>query len=124
MLEGKTIQVFGDGKQRRDYNYIEDVLDALLITATKEEAVGKVYNLGAPNPLSLEDTAKIMCLEIEGSDYQMIAFPEDRKVIDVGDFICDYSAFCNQFGWEPKVNFEEGIQRSINYFKKEIKHYI
>lgn len=124
LLEGKTIQVFGDGKQRRDYNYIEDVLDALLITATKEEAVGKVYNLGAPNPLSLEDTAKIMCLEIEGSDYQMIAFPEDRKVIDVGDFICDYSAFCNQFGWEPKVNFEEGIQRSINYFKKEIKHYI
>ncbi|HAU60539.1 MAG TPA: NAD-dependent epimerase, partial [Opitutae bacterium] len=92
LLEGKTIQVFGDGKQRRDYNYIEDVLDALLITATKEEAVGKVYNLGAPNPLSLEDTAKIMCLEIEGSDYQMIAFPEDRKVIDVGDFICDYSA--------------------------------
>ena len=124
LLEGKTIQVFGDGKQRRDSNYIEDVLDALLITATKEEAVGKVYNLGAPNPLSLEDTAKIMCLEIEGSDYQMIAFPEDRKVIDVGDFICDYSAFCNQFGWEPKVNFEEGIQRSINYFKKEIKHYI
>lgn len=124
LLEGKTIQVFGDGKQRRDYNYIEDVLDALLITATKEEAVGKVYNLGAPNPLSLEDTAKIMCLEIEGSDYQMIAFPEDRKVIDVGDFICDYSAFCNQFGWKPKVNFEEGIQRSINYFKKEIKHYI
>ena len=124
LLEGKTIQVFGDGKQRRDYNYIEDVLDALLITATKEEAVGKVYNLGAPDPLSLEDTAKIMCLEIEGSDYQMIAFPEDRKVIDVGDFICDYSAFCNQFGWKPKVNFEEGIQRSINYFKKEIKHYI
>ena len=124
LLEGKTIQVFGDGKQRRDYNYIEDVLDALLITATKEEAVGKVYNLGAPDPLSLEDTAKIMCLEIEGSNYQMIAFPEDRKVIDVGDFICDYSAFCNQFGWEPKVNFEEGIQRSINYFKKEIKHYI
>ena len=124
LLEGKPIQVFGDGKQRRDYNYVEDVLDALLITATKEEAVGKVYNLGAPNPLSLEDTAKIMCQEIKGSDYQMIPFPEDRKAIDVGDFICDYSAFCNQFGWEPKVNFEEGIQRSINYFKKEIKHYI
>ena len=124
LLEGKPIQVFGDGKQRRDYNYVEDVLDALLITATKEEAVGKVYNLGAPNPLSLEDTAKIMCQEIKGSDYQMIPFPEDRKTIDVGDFICDYSAFRNQFGWEPKVNFEEGIQRSIDYFRKEIAHYL
>jgi nucleoside-diphosphate-sugar epimerase len=124
LLEGKPIQVFGDGKQRRDYNYVEDVLDALLLAATEEKAVGKVYNLGAPDPLSLEGTAKIMCQEIEGSDYQIIPFPEDRKAIDVGDFICDYSAFCNQFGWEPKVNFEEGIQRSFNYFKKEIEHYI
>jgi UDP-glucose 4-epimerase len=124
LLEGKPIQVFGDGKQRRDYNYVEDVLEALLIAATEEKAVGKVYNLGAPDPLSLEDTAKIMCQEIEGSDYQMIPFPDERKAIDVGDFICDYSSFRNQFEWEPKVNFEEGIQRSLGYFKDEIEHYI
>jgi nucleoside-diphosphate-sugar epimerase len=65
-----------------------------------------------------------MCKEIDGSRYQMIPFPDDRKAIDVGDFICDYSAFRNQFGWEPKVNFEEGIQRSLDYFKNEIEHYI
>jgi nucleoside-diphosphate-sugar epimerase len=124
LLEGKPIQVFGDGKQRRDYNFVDDVLEALLIAATDEKAVGKVYNLGAPDPLSLEDTANIMCQEIEGSDYKMISFPEDRKAIDVGDFVSDYSAFRNQFGWEPKVNFEEGIQRSLEYFKNEIEHYI
>ena len=124
LLEEKPIQVFGDGKQRRDYNYVEDVLEALLIAATEKNAVGKVYNLGAPDPLSLEDTAKIMCQKTEGGDYQMIPFPEDRKAIDVGDFICDYSAFHNQFEWEPKVNFEEGIQRSFQYFKDEIEHYI
>ena len=124
LLQGKPIQVFGDGKQRRDYNYVEDVLDALLIAATDKNAIGKVYNLGAPDPLCLEDTAKIMCQAIECSDYQMIPFPEDRKAIDVGDFICDYSAFRDKFGWEPKVSFEEGIQRSIEYFRKEIEHYI
>ena len=124
LLEGKPVQVFGDGKQRRDYNYVEDVLDALLIAATENNAVGKVYNLGAPDPLSLEDTAKIMCQGIQGSDYLMIPFPEERKAIDVGDFICDYSAFQNQFGWAPKVNFQEGIQLSIEYFRKEIKHYL
>jgi UDP-glucose 4-epimerase len=124
LLQGKPIQVFGNGKQRRDYNYVEDVLDALLIAATEKNAVGKVYNLGAPDPLSLEDTAKIMCQKSEGDDYQMIPFPEDRKAIDVGDFICDYSAFRDQFGWEPKVSFEEGIQRSLEYFQEEIEHYI
>ena len=124
LLQGKPIQVYGDGKQRRDYNYVEDVLDALLIAATERDAIGKVYNLGSPDPISLESTAKIMCQKIEGSDYQMIPFPEDRKAIDVGDFICDYSVFRNQFGWEPKVSFEEGIQRSLEYFQKEIEHYI
>ena len=124
LLEGKPIQVFGDGKQRRDYNYVEDVLDALLIAATEKNAIGKVYNLGAPDPLSLEDTAKIMCQKTEGGDYQMIPFPEDRKAIDVGDFICDYSAFRDQFGWEPKVSFEDGIQRSLEYFQGDIEHYI
>ena len=124
LLEGKPIQVFGDGKQRRDYNYVEDVLDALLIAAIQNNAVGKVYNLGAPDPLSLEDTAKIMCKVIKGSDYLMIPFPEDRKAIDVGDFICDYSAFRDQFGWEPKVSFEDGIQRSLEYFQGDIEHYI
>jgi nucleoside-diphosphate-sugar epimerase len=124
LLQGRPIQVFGDGMQRRDYNYVEDVLDALLIAATEENAVGKVYNLGASDPLSLEDTAKIMCQEIEGGDYQMIPFPEDRKAIDVGDFICDYSALRNEFEWEPKVSFEEGIQRSFEYFNDEFEHYI
>ena len=124
LLQGIPIQVFGDGKQRRDYNYVEDVIDALLIAATEENAIGKVYNLGAADPLSLEETAKIMCQGIQGSDYLMIPFPEERKAIDVGDFICDYSAFRNQFGWEPKVNFQEGIQNSIEYFRKEMKHYL
>jgi UDP-glucose 4-epimerase len=124
LLEGKPVQVFGDGKQRRDYNYIEDVLDALLIAATENNAVGKVYNLGASDPLSLEETAKIMCQGIDGSDYLMVPFPADRKTIDVGDFICDYSAFRDQFGWKPKVSFEEGVQRSLNYFRNEIEHYI
>ena len=124
LLQGKPIQVYGDGKQRRDYNYVEDVLDALLIAATEKNAIGKVYNLGSPDPISLESTAKIMCQKIEGSDYQMIPFPVDRKAIDVGDFISDYSVFRNQFGWEPKVSFEEGIQRSLEYFRKDIEHYI
>jgi UDP-glucose 4-epimerase len=96
----------------------------LIIAATEKNAVGKVYNLGAPAPLSLEDTAKIMRQAIEGSDYQMIPFPEDRKAIDVGDFICDYSAFRDQFGWEPKVKFEEGIKKSLEYFRTELEHYI
>ena len=124
LLQGKPIQVFGDGKQRRDYNYVEDVLDALLIAAAEKNAIGKVYNLGGPDPLSLEETARLMCQKTESGDYQMIPFPEDRKAIDVGDFICDFSAFSNSFDWQPKVSFEEGIVQSIDFFKEELNYYL
>ena len=124
LLEGKPIQIFGDGKQRRDYNFVEDVIDALLIGATRTEAVGKVYNLGSPDPLSLEDTAKVMCKLKHGSAYEFVSFPKDRQAIDVGDFICDYSSFASSFGWEPRVSFEDGMLRSFEYFKEEIEHYL
>ena len=124
LIEKKPIQVFGDGKQRRDYNYVDDVVDALIIAATKNESAGKVYNLGAPNALSLEETARIICDLGEQSSYVMIPFPDDRKAIDIGDFVSDYSSFSNTFGWEPKVSFEDGIERSIEFFKNELKHYL
>jgi nucleoside-diphosphate-sugar epimerase len=124
LLEGKTVQVYGDGQQRRDYNFINDLIDGLLIAATENKAVGRAYNLGAPDPISLEETARIMCQFIEGASYEMVPFPEDRKAIDVGDFICDYSSFSSAFGWVPKVSFNEGIKKTLEYFQTEIEHYI
>lgn len=124
LLEGKPIQVFGDGLQRRDYNYVDDVVDALLLAATRSEARGKIYNLGAPSPLSLEDTAELMCKLNEGASYEKIPFPEERKAIDVGDFVCDYKVFQSTFGWNPKVKFQEGISKSIDYFRENLDYYI
>ena len=124
LLEKKPIQVYGNGLQRRDYNYVEDVVDALLIAATRPEARGKIYNLGAPEPLSLEDTARLMCKLSDGASYEKIPFPEERKAIDVGDFVCDYKAFQSTFDWDPKVNFREGISKSIDYYRKNLDYYI
>ena len=124
LLEKKPIQVYGNGLQRRDYNYVDDVVDALLIAATRPEARGKIFNLGAPEPLSLEDTARLMCKLNDGASYEKIPFPEERKAIDVGDFVCDYKAFQSTFDWNPKVNFQEGISKSIDYYRKNLDYYI
>ena len=124
LLEGKPIQVYGDGQQRRDYNYVDDLVDALIIASTESKAIGRVYNLGAPDPMSLSATAKIMCHGFEGASWNLVPFPKDRKAIDVGDFICDYRSFSSAFGWKPQIKFEEGIKRSLEYFRSEIEHYI
>ena len=124
LLEGKPIQVYGDGQQRRDYNYVDDLLDALVLASTENKAIGKVFNLGAPDPMSLKETAEIMCSEIGLASWNLVPFPEDRKAIDVGDFTCDYSSFGSAFGWKPKIKFADGIKRSFEYFKNEIEYYI
>ena len=124
LLQGKPIQVYGDGQRRRDYNYVDDLIDALIIAATENKAIGRVYNLGAPDPMSLSETAKIMCHGIKGASWNLVPFPKDRKAIDVGDFVCDYSSFSSAFVWDPKIKFEEGIKRSLEYFRSELEHYI
>ena len=124
LIEKKPIQVYGDGQQRRDYNYVDDLVDALILGASESKAIGKVYNLGAPDPMSLSETAKIMCHGIEGASWNLVPFPESRKAIDVGDFTCDYRSFSTTFGWEPKIKFEEGIKKSLEYFRTELEHYI
>ena len=124
LIEKKPIQVYGDGQQRRDYNYVDDLVDALILGASESKAIGKVYNLGAPDPMSLSETAKIMCHGIEGASWNLVPFPEARKAIDVGDFTCDYLSFSTTFGWEPKIKFEEGIKKSLEYFRTELEHYI
>mgnify|MGYP001328047707 CR=1 FL=1 len=124
LLQGIPLQVFGDGKQRRDYNFVDDVIDALLLGATSDDAIGKAYNLGSPDPMSLEETASMMCNQVEGSSYELVPFPAARKAIDVGDFVCDYSSLSKALEWEPKTSFEVGISRSLDFFKGELSYYL
>ncbi|MDT8272042.1 MAG: NAD-dependent epimerase/dehydratase family protein, partial [Desulfomonilia bacterium] len=83
LIEKKPILVFGDGLQRRDFNFIDDVVDALVMAAPDERAHGQICNLGADDPISLKDTAELM-IRIHGKGtYQVVPFPDDRKVIDI-----------------------------------------
>ncbi len=124
LLEGKPIKVFGDGKQRRDYNYVDDVVEALLLAASDQRANGKIFNLGSPEALSLEDSARIMTEQVRGSFYEKIPFPPNRKAIDVGDFVCDPSAFCETFGWKPKTTFAQGIEKTLAFYQEYLPEYI
>lgn len=124
LLEEKPFLIFGDGKQIRDYNYVEDVVEALLLAAISEKSNGKIYNLGDQNPISLNETAKIMVAQNQQGSYQNIPFPEDRKNIDIGDFYGDFSKIQHDLGWTPKTSFAEGIAKTIAYYKENLPFYI
>jgi UDP-glucose 4-epimerase len=120
-LKGETIKIFGDGRQVRDFNYIDDVVHALLSAAGNEKCYGNIYNLGSKKNYSLIQFVDIL-KQITGVEFEIAPFPDDKKIIDIGDYYGDYSFFNEDTGWSPKVDLIEGITRTIdfyNHYKKE-----
>ena len=123
LLEGKPIKVFGDGKQLRDFNFVDDCVDALLLAGANNNANGKVYNLGSSEIIGLSDLAKIMVNLGVSGNYELRPFPADRKAIDIGDYYSDYSLITKELGWAPKIDLKEGLKRTLNYYRAHFSHY-
>ena len=123
LVENKPILVFGDGKQIRDFNYVDDVVNALLLSAASDDANGQIYNLGADDPVNLKNTAELL-IKINGrGDYKIVPFPEDRKVIDIGDYYADYRKIRSQLGWKPKISLDKGLKKTLDYYTQFSSHY-
>jgi UDP-glucose 4-epimerase len=119
IVAGEEIAVFGDGLQKRDFNYVDDAVDAFLLAATRDEALGKVYNLGDSEVVSLLDLAEKL-VELNGSgSYRVVPFPEDRKAIDIGDYYSDFARIKDDLGWEPRIGLDEGLRRSIEFYREQ-----
>jgi UDP-glucose 4-epimerase len=117
-LDGQEIEVFGDGSQRRDFNYVDDAVAAFLLAAVRNEANGQVYNLGSPEVVSLADLAALLVSVNGGGSWRLVPFPEQRKAIDIGDYFGDFGKARAELGWEPSVALREGLERSLAYFRE------
>lgn len=122
---GDEIQIFGDGSQKRDFNYVDDVVEAFLLAATSPSAPGQVFNLGAHPPVSLLDFVRTL-LEVTGGGggYRLSPFPEERKRIDIGDFYNDYRKIREALGWEPRVGLAAGLERTVEFYRRHIDRYL
>ena len=123
LIEGREIQIYGDGSQLRDFNYVADVVRAFLLAAACERANGQVYNLGAPDPISLRELAELM-ISIAGGSYSLVPWPAERKAIDIGSYYGDYRKIKTELGWEPLVPLQEGLRRTIEYYRTNLAHYL
>jgi UDP-glucose 4-epimerase len=123
LIEDKPIQVFGDGLQLRDFNYVDDVVDALLIAATHAGAAGQVFNLGSTEVINLKDLAALLVRLHGKGSYAVVPFPPERKAIDIGDYYSDFSKAGKELGWSPRVGLEEGLARTLAYYVEHGIHY-
>lgn len=123
LIENQPIKVFGDGLQLRDFNYVDDCVEALLLAGVNNEANGKVYNLGSSEVIGLRDLAEMMVNLGFGGSFELVPFPPERKAIDIGDYYSDFSLISNELGWTPKVGLREGLQKTMAYYMAHHAHY-
>lgn len=120
---GEEIQIFGDGQQRRDLNFVDDVVEAMLRAAVSQTGEGRVYNLGSNQPISLTALVELL-IEVAGQgSYRLVPFPEERKRIDIGDVYSGYTRIQAELGWQPRTSLREGLVKTLAYYRHYGEHY-
>lgn len=122
-VEGKTIQLYGDGQQQRDLTFVDDVVDAFLRVGANDEANGQVYNLGGLHPITLYDLAHLI-IELAGhGNVTTVPWPAERKKIDIGDVYSSYTKIETALGWRPQIDLRGGLAQTIAYYQEHWRHY-
>lgn len=122
-LRGETITVFGDGSQLRDFTYVTDCVNALLLAATSPEAPGHAYNLGGSEIVSLAEVASMIVNLEPSAKFEFIDFPADRKRIDIGNYYGSWDLIMTALGWRPEVSLREGLERTLGYYREHGEFY-
>ena len=123
LVEAKPFEVWG-GEQKRDFTYVDDVVEALLLAATSDAANGKIYNLGGTEVVTLTELAALAVAANGGGQYSRHEFPADRKRIDIGDYYADDSLIRTELGWVPRVGLVEGLDRTLAYYRQHLGQYL
>ena len=122
LVEKKPFEVW-DGRQMRDFTYVDDTVEALLMAAESDEADGQVFNLGGNCVVSLKDLANLLIEVNGGGDYIVRSFPSERKRIDIGNYYADFSLIRSVLGWGPKVLLREGLMKTLEFYHQNLEHY-
>ncbi len=123
-IEGKAIQIYGDGSQMRDFVYVDDAADAFLRAGACDAVNGGVFNVGGDQPVSHRDLTSMLVRVAGTGSVQYIEWPAEKKAIDIGSFYADSSRFASAAGWKPAVPLEEGLRRTVAFYRQHFDRYV
>lgn len=120
-LKGESL-LATEGIQTREFNYIDNQVDGFILAAQKEKAVGKIINVGSSEEISIKDLImKIHTLTDSKSELKIGAL--DYRPTEIWRMYCDNSKARQILGWKPRVNFEAGLKKTVDWFKEFLKQY-
>jgi len=123
-IEDRTIQIYGDGSQLRDFVYVDDAADAFLRAGASDSVNGEVFNVGSNQPISHRQLTSLL-VDIAGSGrVEYVEWPADKKAIDIGSFYTDSSKFMRTTGWTPAVTLADGLRRTVEFYRQHLNQYL
>jgi len=121
-LSGQDICVFGDGKQERDFLYVDDVVDALLLVAPDERCEGEIFNLVSGIPISVAEAAEAVS-DLTGTKWHCIPYPPDRSLVEPGNIRLDGSCLQELLKWKPACDFQDSLEETIFFYRQHGRRY-
>lgn len=122
-IDDEPIPVFGDGRILRDFIYVDDLVECLLVVALTDSAYGNVFNVGTGIPVSFIELAQKI-VNIAGSGKaEFTEFTQERKEVEPGDYYADITKIKQATGWKPRVSLDDGIAATVKYYRTYKKEY-
>jgi UDP-glucose 4-epimerase len=123
-VEGREIQVYGDGSQLRDFVFVDDVVDAFLRAGASDTVNGDVFNVGGTEPISHRELVQLLIETAGSGSVRFVEWPEEKKAIDIGSFYSDSTKFQTTVGWQARVPLREGFRRTVAYYRAHLSKYL
>lgn len=122
-LEGRPLTVYGDGAQKRDYVYVEDLARAMLLGAAARHLKFEVFNVGSGRGLAFREMAELIAREVGDTRVDTLPWPKDRYFVETGDYVSDIGRLRRLLGWEPRTSIEEGVAATVAYYRRHADRY-
>jgi UDP-glucose 4-epimerase len=122
-LDGKPLTVFGDGQQKRDYIYSEDLAEAFLAVARTPGTGGQVYNVGSGCGTRFIEMARMVAAAVPGTEIVHLDCPAERQITETGDYISDLAKITAATSWRPRTELAAGIAQTVAFYRENREHY-
>jgi UDP-glucose 4-epimerase len=119
-LADQKLPIYGDGRQRRDYIYIDDVVEALLALATTGATASGIYNVGTGIGTSIGDMAAAITRTAGGGRVEFVPWPPLAEQVETGDFVADITRIGRELGWQPRVTLDDGLRRTVAFYRMHV----